>query len=221
VSQQINLFNPILLKQKKHFSAVTMAQGLGLILIGAIVMSGFISYQLTLLSKEAAATGSRLVAAQAQLDVAKGQSAPRQKSKSLEDEIQQTEAEVKSLQQAFDTLQKGDFGNTKGYSEYMRAFSRQIIAGIWLTGFTLHGAGAGIGLQGRALQADLVPAYIGRLKREPVMQGKAFATLEMQTPQLDQPAKDNLPPKRVAAGYIEFSLQSAELPVVNAGVKSK
>ncbi len=220
MSQQINLFNPAFRKQKQYFSAIRMAQVLVVVTVGALGLGAFESYQLSQLGKAAGEISSRLASTQAQLDKMTGAS-PRQKSKALEDQIQQTEAEVASLQQAFDTLQKGDFGNTKGYSEYMRAFSRQIAAGIWLTGFTIQGAGTGIELQGRALQADLVPMYIGRLKRESIMQGKSFAHLEMQTPQVDQPAKDNQPPKRVSAAYVEFSLQSAELSIANAGAKRK
>jgi hypothetical protein len=93
----------------------------------------------------------------------------------------------------------------------LRAFSRQILNGVWLTGFSIHGAGSEIGLQGRAMQPELVPAYISRLKREPVMQGKSFATLEMQLPLADQAGKGDpaTARQRVPAGYIEFSLQSS------------
>lgn len=214
MSQQINLFNPIFLKQEKHFSARTMAQALGLLLLGSLLLTGFTSYQVSSLAKEAAATSTQLVLAQGQLAKVTADYAPRSKSKPLDDDIQKTEMDVKSLQQVFDILKKGDFGNTKGYSEYMRAFSRQIANGLWLTGFSIHGAGNEIGLQGRALQPELVPAYIGRLKHEPVMQGKSFATLEMQVPQVDQIKKGETAAatgviQRVSAGYIEFSLQSS------------
>jgi hypothetical protein len=220
VSQQINLFNPIFLKQKKHFSATAMAQALGLIVVGMILMAVYSEYRLAQLNKDAVENGKRLALAQEQMNKLKG-TAARQKSKALEDELQRAEVELKSLQQVFDTLQKGDFGNTKGYSEYMHAFSRQIIDGLWLTGFTLQGAGAGIGLRGRALQPELVPAYIGRLKREPVMQGKSFSMLEIQTPQVEQAANNNQPAKRTPAAYVEFTLQSSTAREAMAGEKTR
>jgi hypothetical protein len=211
VSQQINLFNPIFLKQEKLFSAVTMAQALGLILLGSAVLIAYSYYKSSSLSIEAAANTTQLALAQTQLARINAEFGPRQKSKLIEDDIQKTEIEVKSLQQVFDILQKGEFGNTKGYAEYLRAFSRQILGGVWLTGFSIYGAGNEIGLQGRALQPELVPAYIGRLKREPVMQGKSFATLEMQLPLVDQVGKGDAATAklRVPAGYIEFNLQSS------------
>jgi Fimbrial assembly protein (PilN) len=211
VSQQINLFNPIFLKQEKLFSAVTMAQALGLILLGSAVLIAYSYYQSSSLGIQAAANTTQLALAQTQLAKVNADFGPRQKSKLIEDDIQKTETEMKSLQQVFDILQKGEFGNTKGYAEYLRAFSRQILGGVWLTGFSIYGAGSEIGLQGRALQPELVPAYISRLKQEPVMQGKSFATLEMQLPLVDQAGKGDpaTAKQHVPAGYIEFNLQSS------------
>jgi len=226
VSQQINLFNPIFLKQEKLFSAVTMAQALGLILLGSAVLIAYSYYQSSSLGIEAAANTTQLALAQTQLAKVKAEFGPRQKSKLIEDDIQKTETEIKSLQQVFDILQKGEFGNTKGYAEYLRAFSRQILGGVWLTGFSIYGAGSEIGLQGRALQPELVPAYIGRLKREAVMQGKSFATLEMKLPLVEQVGKSDpaTAKQRVPAGYIEFNLQSSGMMKEQAdlsGAKTK
>lgn len=212
MSQQINLFNPIFLKQKKHFSALAMAQALGLILLGSIVMIAYASFQLSSLSKEAAATTAQLKATEAQLAKVSADYAPRQKDKALDAEVQKAEAEMKSRQQVFDLMQKDGIGNTKGYSEYLRAFSRQIAGGIWLTGFSISGAGSEIELHGRALQPDMVPAYIGRLKQEPVMQGKSFSTLAMQAPQMSAASAGDatVAKQRMQAGYIEFSLRSSD-----------
>lgn len=210
MSQQINLFNPIFLKKKKYFSALTMAQALGLILIGCAVLGGYANYQLASLVKESESTKAQLTAVQAQLKKISASYVPRQKSKSIEEAIAETEAEVASLQRVAGMMQKGELGNTKGYAEYMRAFSRQAVNGLWLTGFTIQGSGVDIGLQGRALQADLVPGYISRLKREPVMQGKSFAALEMQVPRAEADEKTGAAAsKERMKPYIEFSLQSS------------
>ena len=211
MSQQINLFNPIFLKQKKYFSAYTMAQALGLILIGVLFLSGYVGYQSYKSQKQGVETSSQLAMVQSQLVQVNAEFGPRQKNKELETELLKTDEEVKSLQQVSDILKKGEFGNTKGYSEYLRAFSRQVISGLWLTGFSIYGAGNEIGVQGRVLQPALVPAYIARLKHEPVMQGKSFSTLEMSVPLVDKVNKDD-PTKakqQESAGYIEFSLQSS------------
>jgi hypothetical protein len=221
VSQQINLFNPIFLKQKKHFSAVTMAQGLGLILIGAVAVSTYARLQLSRLDSEAKETSRQLKLTKDQLAKVSAAYAPREASKSLEDEIKRLDAGIKAQQQAFDIVQKGGFGNTKGYSEYLRAFSRQVVNGLWLTGFTIRGAGIDIELRGRATQPNLVPAYINRLKQEPIMKGKSFSTLAMDVPEVDAEAKPDAKSdkadqpaagkQRVLAQYIEFVLKSSDV----------
>jgi Tfp pilus assembly protein PilN len=212
MSQQINLFNPIFLKQKKYFSAVTMAQALGLIFVGSAVLTAYASYRLSALRTEAEATTAQLVSIQTKSDKVNVQYAPKQKSKSLEDDVRKAEYEVKSLQHVFNVLQKGDFGSADGYAQYMRAFSRQIVNGVWLTGFSIDGPGSDISIQGRALKPELVPNYLTRLKREPSLQGKSFAALDMQAPQGGQGAKTQQSAsaqQRAATTYIDFSLQSS------------
>jgi Tfp pilus assembly protein PilN len=212
MSQQINLFNPIFLKQKKYFSAVTMVQALGLILAGSLLLGFYANLQLKELSVEAEAGKTKVEAAKAQQATVNATYGPRQKSKALETELAQAEAELMATQKVFETLKRGDFGNTKGYSEYLRAFSRQIVDGVWLTGFQINGAGAEMSIQGRALKPELVPAYINRLRREPVLQGKSFATLEIQAPKAETVAgkAGNAAGPQTQGGYIEFNLQSSE-----------
>ena len=208
MSQQINLFNPIFLKQEKHFSALTMAQGLGLILLGGLLLTAYDAYQLSSLQDEQKLTSAQLKLAQNQLAKVTADYAPKEKDARLETRLLRAEAEVKSLQQVSDILGKGELGNTDGYAEYLRAFARQIVDGVWLTGFTIQGAGNAISLQGSALRPELVPAYLTRLKSEPVMQGVSFATLEMQLPKPDKPAGPN-EKQIVSAAYINFNLHSS------------
>lgn len=209
MSQQINLFNPIFLKQKKYFSAVAMAQALGLILLGALLLSVYSRYQFSGISNAATNAAAQLTLTQAQLDKVTMEYAPRQKSQSLEANVNKMQAEVQSLQQVFDALEKGEIGNKDGYSAYLRAFAHQIGNGVWLTDFIIVGAGTEMGLQGRALRPELVPAYINRLKQEPIIRGKTFSTLAIQLPQ--EPVNAALPASaaRAAAPYVEFNLHSS------------
>jgi hypothetical protein len=182
VSQQINLFSPIFLTQKKYFSAVTMAQGLGLVVLGSLLFFAYVYFQNAGLGKQAADTTRRLAQEQSRLERIGTEYAPRAKSRLLQQEIERAEAELKA-----------------------RGEVLQTISGLWLTGFSIKGNDMEI--RGRALQADLVPAYIQGLKRETVMQGKAFATLQMALPKAEATGKD-VP--AAAPRYVEFTLQSSE-----------
>jgi hypothetical protein len=226
VSQQINLFNPIFLKQKKYFSAVAMAQGLGLIFLGCLLLVVYAKFQVSLRSREAAVSSAQLLKTKGQLISITAQFAPHQSDPALDQKIKDAEANVKSLQGIFDALQSGEFGSTRGYSGYFSAFSREIVDGLWLTGISIYGDGHDINLSGRTLNPELVPEYLARLKRETEMHGKSFSTLEMQTPKIEPPASTDAksaPKIATLAPYIEFSLQSAEDSdkTAAAGVKSK
>lgn len=222
MSQQINLFNPIFRRQKKYFSAVTMVQALALILFGAVLLSAYGVFRSTRLGADAMTVSMQLKSVQDQMAQVDATFPVREKSKALEEQIRAMEAEMASLRKVGDILQEGRFGNTGGHAEYLRAFARQIVDGVWLTGFSIHGAGAEIVLQGRTLQPELVPAYISRLKREPILQGKSFAALQMQAPQQKRAAaaEGGAPPAAAPApAYLEFSLQSTDsaVPLVSRG----
>jgi hypothetical protein len=219
VSQQINLFNPIFLKQKKYFSARTMAQSLGLILLGVALVAVYANYQLFKLRTESVSAAMQLNVAQSQLAKLNATLEPRQKSKTLDNEILRSEAQMQNLRQILETLNKGEFGNTKGYSDYLRAYSRQIVAGVWLTGISITGAGNEIGITGRATKPELVPNYINRLKSEVIMQGKTFSTLEMRVPQVDDNSSNSPTGKKPAglANFIDFNLQSSPMGKESAG----
>ncbi|MBI1175520.1 MAG: fimbrial assembly protein [Sideroxydans sp.] len=203
MSQQINLFNPIFMKQKKYFSAVTMLQALGMIVVGAAVFYAYAAYQVNQLAAQSNETAKRYAAAQNRLTRYVSEYSPQKATQLLEEELRDLETRVAAQQSLIETLKSGAIGNTSGYSQYLRAFAKQVVPGLWLTGFNIEGDGAQISLSGDVLNPGLVPAYIQRLNQEKVMQGKSFAALQMQQPKGE---KGN----PAASSYVEFTLQSAE-----------
>ena len=98
-----------------------------------------------------------------------------------------------------------------GIAEYLRAFSRQSVNGLWLTGFTIVGNGE-LEIRGRVLSPDLVPSYIQRLNREQVLAGRSFARLEMTRPK-PEPVTDKGKDAKKAARmprFLEFSLATTD-----------
>ena len=226
MSQQINLFNPIFLKQRKILTAVHMAQALGAVALLLVGLAVFLNYRSSALQAEVNAGQALVDAGQARLAQANAKFAPRQKSQQLEAEVAQLQAQLRSLQEVEAVLKRGEIGNTEGYAEYFRAFARQNVQGLWLTGVNIVGAGQDIGLQGRAMQAALIPVYIGRLKDEKSMSGKTFGALQITQPSAQDgasaPALAQTPPATPAAPaaqaaalprFVQFSLQSQGVAV--------
>jgi Fimbrial assembly protein (PilN) len=201
VSQQINLFNPIFLKQKKYFSVPAMLQALALIALGSALFYGYAAYQVKLLAEQSDETSKRYTAEQLRLTRYTAEFSPQQSSQLLGEELTNAEAKAAVQHELIETLKSGAIGNTTGYSEYMSAFARQVVPGLWLTGFSITGDAASMEIKGAVTSPELLPVYIQRLSREKVMHGKLFASLQMQQPKVESGK---------AAYYVEFALQSVE-----------
>lgn len=205
MSQQINLYNPLLLKQQKLFSFNTMAQALGLILLGSLLFFAYAWYTTSSLKKQDEEARRLHATSLARLQQLSAAADKRPASKMLQEEVARMEARLNARQSVVALLESGELGNKQGFTEYFRALSRQTTDGVWLTSFEVTGTGEAA-ISGRSLKPELVPAFISRLKREPAMAGKTFATLEMRLPEPVQAAdgKPAQPP------YVEFSLHNAQ-----------
>ncbi|KPK33764.1 MAG: hypothetical protein AMJ66_05000 [Betaproteobacteria bacterium SG8_40] len=208
MSQQINLYNPAFEHKRDllSLSGATAAWSLaaGLVIVVMLVMS----MRTSNLESELARASAERDAALSEMNRLSGQLASRKSDTRLAAEVAQLEAEVSSRKEVMSTLQGGVIGDTTGFSQHLSAFARQSFSGLWLTGLKVSGAGQHVVLEGRAIRPELVPSYLQRLNREEVMQGHAFAELEMRRPD----SKSN--PAGADAAYIEFRLST--LPLARA-----
>lgn len=206
MSQQINLYNPLFLKREKHFSARTMAQALGIIALGLAALYVYALVESARAERAAQQQREYLAGQRDQLVKLGKQLSAQSFSKALEAEVARTEAEVKSRQATLDALNAGELGNTAGFSDFFAAFGRQAMPGVWLTGFNVGNSGNQLVVNGRALQADLVPAYLRALNREPMMRGRQVVEMKLAAKDV-RPAPGatraaNTQPEQ----YVEFTL---------------
>jgi hypothetical protein len=199
MSQQINLYNPLFLKQEKHFSARTLAQALAVVVLGIAVVS--VSGWIQARSAERLADQYRdQVARQRDQLVKLGVQLPGPgRGKALEAELARLEGEVKLRQATLEALGTGELGNTVGFSEFLAALGRQSMGGVWLTRIEIADAGNDLRVEGRALRAELVPAYLAALSREPMMRGRRVT--EMKLAAASEKAGGNEPDR-----FVEFSI---------------
>lgn len=207
MSQQINLFNPAFKKQDKSFSALTMLRAFGVIILGSLLVYGYADYQGRQLTLQLDESVRRFKSEQERLTRLTAEFSPQQSGQALQDDVQQLEKKLGEQTGLIETLKSGSgaVGNTSGYSEYMRAFSRQAVQGLWLTSFQVSGGEAQISLSGAVLNPESLPAYIQRLGQESVMRGKTFTTLQMQQPKAEGSAAAG---SAAAPRYVEFRLHS-------------
>ncbi len=229
VSQQINLFNPLFRQQGfSYTSATAMLYGIGIAIALAALVAVFEEFRLREARNQAPAVDQAYKDASARFDKLNVEQAARKPNAQLEAEVARLETQLKSRQEVIVTLKGGAVGDTSGFSKYMRAFSRQSVSGLWLTGFDIALAGTELAIQGRTLSPDLVASYLRQLNQEPALQGRRFAALRINQPPPDataQPAAPGQTPdqaakqhpdgkerKALAPRYLEFSISTVELP---------
>ncbi len=214
MAQQINLFNPVFLKQKKHFSAVTMLQALALLLGGIVAFYGYTLRETRTLTRVAEETGRQLKVQGEQVARLTQEFSPQGRSKMLADEVARNTVRLKQREDMLAVLRTGGLGNTDGFARYLGAFARQSMNGVWLTGFTIGGDEAELLVSGRVLHPDLVPAYIRALNREEVMRGRRVAELrltareERDAPGTAAPGASPAAAPAVSRRYVEFSMSA-------------
>jgi len=212
MSQNINLFTPAFRKQRRLLTLATVAQCVGLTLVALFGYYAYLQQQVGGLSTELSSAEPVLRSQRSFMEKLKDKAAAPKPDAKLEVEIARLEAELKLARDSMAALTGGAFGNQQGFAEYLRAFSRQSVYGLWLTGFTIAGSGE-LEIRGRALSPDLVPSYIQRLNREEVLAGRSFARLEMSRP---KPEPAPAPDKNKAAKapgmprFLEFNLATAD-----------
>jgi len=245
MSQQINLLNPALIKQKDFLNPNNIVMTLGVLSVLMLGYYGYAQQQLSLLSTQRSQVAEELTATQAQLKQTALLHTPRAPDKTLLEQITQLEQKEIMQQQILRTVDQSSATPEKGYAALMRAFARQSLDGLWLTSFSFDSQTERLNISGRTLQAALVPEYIAHLGNEPALKGKLFSALNMRLPKADAASSGN-PATPVAAQtstanngtsaapaaasaarqafepkYIEFALQSTDETSVSGIENSK
>lgn len=220
MTQYINLINPVFRRRSEPICAASLVVTLGVLVVVLIVGHVFVRQRADAAQRQLAEIEAQLRQGQDQL-VAAGRAAGAVKlDPQLAAEVEASRAALQGRQNVMAALGGGALGDIGGFSEQFRAFARQSMDGLWLTGFTLSGGGREMLIRGRALSADLVPAYIRRLNVEQVFQGKPFASLLIEEGRTEEPTK--LAPVPAKPGpYVEFRLVSSQRLSGNDSTKAR
>lgn len=200
MSQQINLYSPIFRKQTKIFSATTMLQGLGMIVLVVAVFFYYISMQSSILEIRANESGRQLKSELERLKAYGLGDSPAERAKALAERRKSLEASLAGHAQAAAAFESSRLGRSEGYAELLRALARLSMDGVWLTRIEFADGSRELSLTGRASRPELVASYVQRLRSEKTLRAQEFSRLEMKRP----------PAAKGAAPFVEFVLSTAE-----------
>lgn len=209
--QQINLFNGAFLDRRGRLTLKTALLGWLAVALLSVAFAGYAAMRTRHLTQQERDLASKVTAAQAEMQRLAAQVGGRKQDPQIVAEIARLQSDIKGRDEVMAVLKGGALGDTRGFSEHLRAFARQSFEGVWLTGLHIAASGQDVALEGRALRAEQVPGYLRRLNSESVMQGHPFSELLMQVPFPDPGDKNGGRPP-----YIEFRL--ATKSVTPAGI---
>ncbi|MDP8566645.1 PilN domain-containing protein [Methylophilus aquaticus] len=190
MSQQINLFNPGLVKVKDQLSL----RNVGLIYVTIFTLLSL--YQSHLESGLAEANAeyekvhTELTATQKTLDQLSDTFKPpanSQEDEKLLSKLQQSYKNQSNIIEIFKLTQSGEQAHV---ADYLRGLAHRPVENVWLTGMKLEPFKKNVTLRGNSLSADLVPAYMQALGKEPVFSGQLFDGLKLK--EVDVPVSPSL-----------------------------
>ena len=233
MSQQINLLNPALIHKRDFLNPNTIVMLFGVLFVGLIAYTIFEQSTLSELQIKRTEAANALASTQSQLTEMMASKTVSNDKTAILNQIKQLK-EKETMQKAMinAVTQNGD-AKKPSYAALLRAFAKQSIDGLWITGLSINQDAEQLRISGRTLNADLVPKYIAKLRAEPALKGKTFSELTMhineaaETAKVDaiannvtatiankdtkisiQPANAQVASQAPIQNYIEFSLQS-------------
>jgi len=80
-------------------------------------------------------------------------------------------------------VRDSSLGDIQGFSHHLTALAHQDTDGLWLSYIRLSSLGDNTVLEGQALRADLVPAYLERLAEELPFASQRFNQFQIERPE--------------------------------------
>lgn len=180
VQQQINLYQPRFRKQEKVFSASSMLVVLVAAIIVMIGVYGYAKWNVVALADEKRNLQKQQVNEIARLDDLSAKYPIKRKSRVIEQQLKDLQAERKAKQYLVNTLSSRSIGNTNGFSSYFAGIARKHIKGMWIKRLELEKGGDVIGIYGSTLKPELVPRFLQKLSEEDSFSGSQFQIFNMQ-----------------------------------------
>ena len=197
--QQVNLYQPVFRKQQKVFSAMTLAQMAGAVLLMLVLILGHARWTLADLEKSADSLQTQhdqLVAQVAELEEA----LRTPDTEALDADIERLRANIEQRKLLLVQFEQLLVQHKGGFARQFQALAEQNLRGLWLDGVSLNSAGQ-VEVRGTALDAKLVPLYLQQLAKRQTLANGSFETVSMTRADSSKP-------------QIQFVLrnQKAEMP---------
>lgn len=184
--QQVNLYQPILRRERRVFSAQAMLIALAVAAFGLALIYGYGRWQVGALEERLDHLAAQRESARARLAKLDRALPPGQQSELLKQEIARVERQLEAQRRLLGAVERGALGNARGFSAHLEGLARQRVQGLWLTALRIGEGGRSVRLDGRTLAPERVPKLVQQLSAERAFAGLHFNALRMERP--DEPS---------------------------------
>ncbi len=180
--QQINLYQPVADLSRRPFSSRAAALTVSAVFAALIAIWAYGSWQVSRLQRSVTALEGLQRRQQDRVNAAGAMHAARANPEQLEARIKELTGELATRHRALELLRGGTEGGKSGFSRRLAGLARQHVEGLWIDHIVLTGSSRAMTLEGIALDADLVPRYLGDLAHDPALVGARFDQLLIERP---------------------------------------
>lgn len=180
MAQQINLCTPILLTQKRYFSAQTMVQALAVFLVLGGTLCGYWVWSLNTASegfkKTLATQAQELESLQVAIKQGKAGTGPLEAA--LAKELQGYKLDMQQRQSRLEALQRGLFRPGWGHAARLKLVAQSIPAQVWVT--DLSADDNQLALTGFTLEPAALNDWVSKLAASPLLEGQRLSTVKVE-----------------------------------------
>ena len=181
--QQINFYQSGFRFVQQLFGAKTLLISSGVIILGMLVTYGFAQYKQSSVAGELQIVSNLEKAAAERLQKFGSTIAAVGGEKNLTERLEDATLLLREKELVFSLVRGSTLGDAQGFSRYLRSLARRDTDDLWLTHISLSALGDKTRLQGKALRAELVPAYLQSLAEEPPFAEQRFHQLQIDGPE--------------------------------------
>lgn len=178
--QQINLCTPILLTQKRYFSAQTMVQALAVFVVLGGGLCAYWVWSLNVVSegfKKTLATQSHELES-LQAAIAQGKTGAGPVEAALTQDLLGRRTELLQREKLLEELQRGLFRPGWGHAARLQLVAQSIPAQVWVT--EVKADEAQLEVSGFTLEPAALNDWVGKLAASPLLKGQKLSTVKVE-----------------------------------------
>ncbi len=203
MQQQINFYRDDYRSVTESFATGSIFIACGVIVLAMFLGYGFVMYKLPGIERELQTVNGQEKAAIARLENLQPTLNAGSGDESWEERLEEARRSLRDQQLVLGMVRDSSLGDIQGFSHHLKALARQDSDGLWLSYIRLSSLGDNTVLEGQALRADMVPAYLQSLAEE-----APFATQRFNQFQIERPEDES-------GDVVIFSVNNNERLLVN------